>query len=118
MNQGNICVSICGETADEVLAKLKSAEGLADVIEIRFDCLLPEQIEPLIGKLDEADHDLLLTFRPAEQGGRRSLTRADRIAFWDLVASRLTKNEPLVDHELDVDFVTNISEDRIIASAH
>jgi 3-dehydroquinate dehydratase / shikimate dehydrogenase len=117
MNHGKICVSVCGRTADEVVAKMKSAGELADVIEIRFDCLDPDQIEPLIEKIATDDRQLLITFRPAGQGGARSLTRDERIAFWELVATRL-RNEPLVDLELDVDFPTGIAEDRIIASAH
>ncbi len=39
MNNGKICVSVCAETADELIEQIKRAEDLADVIEIRFDCL-------------------------------------------------------------------------------
>ncbi|HQU85688.1 MAG TPA: shikimate dehydrogenase [Pyrinomonadaceae bacterium] len=39
MNNGKICVSVCAETADELIQQIKRAEDLADVIEIRFDSL-------------------------------------------------------------------------------
>ena len=32
MNKGKICVSVCAETADEMIAKIKQAEEFADVI--------------------------------------------------------------------------------------
>ena len=43
MNNGKICVSVCAETADELIEQIKRAENLADVIEIRFDCLEPSE---------------------------------------------------------------------------
>ena len=39
MNNGKICISICAETAEDLIAQIKRAEELADVIEIRFDYL-------------------------------------------------------------------------------
>ena len=39
MNNGKICISVCAETADELIEQIKRSEDLADVIEIRFDCL-------------------------------------------------------------------------------
>src|SRR5688500_1828871 len=116
--QGQICVSVCGETVADVISKMNSAAGLADVIEIRFDCLHPAQIEPLIDKLVDDDRKLLITFRPEQQGGRRGLTRAERIAFWDLISTRLARNEPLIDLELDADLPINNATHRVIVSAH
>ena len=45
MNNGKICVSVCAETADEMIEQIKRAEDLADVIEIRFDCLENKEIQ-------------------------------------------------------------------------
>ena len=47
MNNGKVCVSVCAETADEMIANIKRAEQYADVIEVRFDCLRGDQIENL-----------------------------------------------------------------------
>jgi 3-dehydroquinate dehydratase/shikimate dehydrogenase len=44
VNNGKICVSVCARTADEMIAKIKRSEEFAEVIEVRFDCLRPEQV--------------------------------------------------------------------------
>ena len=79
MNNGKICVSVCAETADELIEQIKRAEVLADVIEIRFDCLdeekfcyfSAEQLEPFFKKLTKLQLKklLLATNRPKDQGG-------------------------------------------------
>ncbi|MEO8574643.1 MAG: shikimate dehydrogenase [Pyrinomonadaceae bacterium] len=117
MNQGKICVSICGKTVAEVLGRIEQARDLADVIEVRFDYLLPEEIDPLLEILATRPEQLIITFRPEHQGGARSLSRDERIAFWNKVAVRLSA-ETLVDLECDMDFTVNIESDRIIGSAH
>src|SRR5213078_2423939 len=101
MNQGKICVSVCGKTASEVLDKISLAASDAEVIEIRFDCLNAEEIAPLIENLDSITTPLLITLRPTEQGGYRDLTTDDRREFWDLVSSRLKRKNIFVDHEFD-----------------
>ena len=68
MNNGRICVSVCGETADETLAQIERAAGLADIVEIRFDCLDPSEIASVLDRLCVVNTPLLLTYRPAEQG--------------------------------------------------
>ncbi len=76
MNNGKICVSVCAKTTEELIEKISCAKNLADVIELRFDCL--EKIEPekLWNKVKQIrqsfDGKLLATFRPIEQGGKRS----------------------------------------------
>ncbi|MGI8848585.1 MAG: shikimate dehydrogenase [Pyrinomonadaceae bacterium] len=86
MNNGKICVSVCAKTTEELIEKISCAKNLADVIELRFDCL--EKIEPekLWNKIKQIrqsfDGKLLATFRPIEQGGKRNLTFAERKEFW------------------------------------
>lgn len=84
MNNGKICVSIGTETADEMIAKIKQAEKLADVIEVRFDRLLSDQIDPALELIESIQHtaELIATFRPAEQGGRREISFDERKRFW------------------------------------
>lgn len=87
MNDGKICVSVCAKTADELIQQIKRAEELADVIEIRFDCLdetvKPESLWSDLKKLRQNfDGNLLATFRPAEQGGKRKLKLTERREFW------------------------------------
>ena len=92
MNNGKICVSVCAKTADEMIAKIKQAEQFADVIEVRFDCLEPDQISDLRSQISNLGSQtaLLTTFRAPEQGGngdasideRRAFRYANHSEFW------------------------------------
>jgi 3-dehydroquinate dehydratase/shikimate dehydrogenase len=86
MNEGKICISICAATADELFAQIERAELPADVIEVRFDCLTPDQIGPAVAKAAEwkesHSDNLLATFRSQEQGGKRPLSTEERSEFW------------------------------------
>ncbi|MBP7415648.1 MAG: shikimate dehydrogenase [Pyrinomonadaceae bacterium] len=84
MNNGKICVSVCAETADEMIANIKRAEQFADVIEVRFDCLPSDQIETLRSQISDCNFEkpLLATFRAHEQGGHREVSRDERRVFW------------------------------------
>ncbi|MEQ1921366.1 MAG: shikimate dehydrogenase [Pyrinomonadaceae bacterium] len=106
MNNGKICVSVCAETADEMIANIKRAEQFADVIEVRFDCLAVEEFDlngttwktkwgeivnaRAAGKktfwdrvLGSARKDIISTLRSCEQGGRRTLSEEERHDFWN-----------------------------------
>ncbi|MCU1290315.1 MAG: Shikimate dehydrogenase [Acidobacteria bacterium] len=86
MNNGKICVSVCAASADELIEQIKRAEKLADVIEIRFDCLKDIEEANLWRIIGTASQNfkgkLLATFRPSEQGGKRNLSFAERENFW------------------------------------
>ncbi len=118
MNQGKICVSICGETTSEILGRIERARELADVIEIRFDCLHPEQIPSLVERLGSVGKQLLITFRPAEQGGTRPLSIGEGTKFWEFIDSNLKADNYLVDHEFDMDFRLKLGSERTIVSMH
>jgi len=68
MNNGKICVSVCSETADEMIAKIKQAEEFADVVEVRFDCLADSEFDRSLELLKNLDckKPLLATLRPNE----------------------------------------------------
>lgn len=90
MNKGKICVSVCAETADETIAKIRRADEFADVIEVRFDCLPKAEIEWLLRPLEGTsnsikeltDRPIVSTFRPKVQGGYRELSLTERADFW------------------------------------
>jgi 3-dehydroquinate dehydratase/shikimate dehydrogenase len=88
MNHGKICVSVCAKTADELIEKIKRAESLADVIEIRFDWLNDwKQIGLVLQNLSQTTYsyrkfEILATFRPKDQGGNGDWRLRDRLAFW------------------------------------
>ncbi len=94
MNNGKICVSVCAETADEMIAKIKQAEQFADVIEVRFDCLEKSELEILHTRIanscgpsnriiDSTKLPIVSTFRPKDQGGCRELNLEERSDFWN-----------------------------------
>jgi 3-dehydroquinate dehydratase/shikimate dehydrogenase len=94
-------VPVCEKHFADVEDACTRASEVADIIELRLDCLDQEgwaaQLEPLIRKQSRL---LILTFRPAEQGGHRVLSRQQREAFWveDWAATR----ETLADIESDL----------------
>ena len=86
MNDGKICVSVCAKKADEFIESIKRAAKVADVIELRFDCLDTVEPEKFFKELKQIRHNngikLLVTFRPKEQGGKRDLSFEERFNFW------------------------------------
>lgn len=80
MNNGKICISICAETADEFSHNILIAKSMADLIELRFDCLTEGEMEQVKYDYDE---NYIFTFRPKEQGGNRQLSLAERERFWN-----------------------------------
>ena len=99
MNNGKICISICAKTTDELFEKIARAEALADVIELRFDCLNPDQVDPAIEKLPTIEKTYLLTYRPSEQGGMRVLPLNARLMFWKKVLPALAGRVDGLEHE-------------------
>ena len=76
-----VCVPVCAKSVTELAAACARASEWADVIELRLDCLqdLDFEIETFVRKLSRP---IILTLRPAEQGGYRTLGRPEREAFW------------------------------------
>jgi len=104
MNNGKICVSVCAETADELIARLKRAEKLADVIEIRFDCLESLEVEKVLSWLNadkKSEKFILVTFRQPEQGGKKKLLSNYHIDFWSNTS--VDKSADWADFEFDLD---------------
>jgi 3-dehydroquinate dehydratase / shikimate dehydrogenase len=82
-NQGRICVSLCAKTAGELAEKIERASPLADIIEVRFDCLEPERLEECLDIALSARAEVLATFRPKGEGGFRDISDDERIDFWN-----------------------------------
>ena len=118
MNKGKICISICAKTAGELYQKIARAEPLADVIELRFDCLNPDQVDRALENLPAIGKTYLLTYRPSEQGGLRVLPSNVRVMFWKKALKALAGRDLLIDLEADIDFPFGFDRSRIIRSAH
>jgi 3-dehydroquinate dehydratase/shikimate dehydrogenase len=66
MNNGKICISVCAETADELYYQLEKASRLADLVEVRLDCLQADEFDrslEVIATL-RTNIPLLATLRP------------------------------------------------------
>lgn len=112
MNSGKVCVSVCAETADALIAKIKRAEEFADVIEVRFDCLPPVEIDASIAAISST-RPLIATFRSPDHGGVREIVADERLSFWQKDLSKFWA----VDLEEDIVSTTQTSAKRI-ASFH
>lgn len=85
-----LCIPVCVRAAPDLPRAVDGAAAVADVIELRFDCLEEAQLDSLLveqgrhlGELiSRCQRPLIFTFRPAEQGGRRALSFAERGHFW------------------------------------
>jgi 3-dehydroquinate dehydratase/shikimate dehydrogenase len=86
---------------------------VADIIELRLDCLedLDFEIETFVSKLS---HPIILTLRPAEQGGYRVLGRPEREAFW----AKKFKADLLCDIEADLVATSSFDWPHVIVSHH
>jgi 3-dehydroquinate dehydratase / shikimate dehydrogenase len=80
-----VCVSVCETDLDALRSACERAAELADLIELRLDCLeaIPEDLTEVTQTLFRP---LILTFRPSEQGGHRDLTHEERQRFWSAIA--------------------------------
>jgi 3-dehydroquinate dehydratase / shikimate dehydrogenase len=100
-----VCVPVCAKSVTGLEEACARASEYADVIELRVDCLqdLDFEIETFVSKLSRP---IILTFRPAEQGGYRFLARPEREAFW----AKNLKTDWLCDIESDlqVEFGPNV----------
>jgi 3-dehydroquinate dehydratase/shikimate dehydrogenase len=128
-----VCVPLCRATEGELRDALLSAAEVADLVELRLDCLDPSQLEPVISTFPilakAAGVSLIITLRAMEEGGQNSLGRSQRIAFWSMIATfcgpAAGTAQFLFDVEADLLFDKshqslwdNLGWDRIICSYH
>jgi 3-dehydroquinate dehydratase/shikimate dehydrogenase len=85
-NSAKICVPVCVQHAGDLAAAIKRAAEVADIIELRLDCLEATQLSVievyLPAVLKDFRHPFIFTFRSSDQGGQRTLDAADRVSFW------------------------------------
>jgi 3-dehydroquinate dehydratase/shikimate dehydrogenase len=118
MNKGKICVSVCAEHADEFVKNIERGEEFGDVVELRFDFLAKNELENALKKTStlKTEKNLLLTFRPKQQGGMRDLSRPEREIFW---SSGYDFRTNWADVEIDlVETVSHRLFEKIVCSHH
>ena len=106
-----VCVPLCEPDLNALQHSSDRARACSDIIELRLDCV----DQPGTISLNTFPRPLILTFRPADQGGYRKLSREDRLAFWN---SRFS--QPGIWWDLEADLVQHLSPDwsRVILSHH
>lgn len=81
-----ICVPVCVSRLDELERAIGRASEVADIIELRLDCVSKERLTEVLQNFGRfrklAGRPFIVTFRPAEQGGHRAISLEERIEFW------------------------------------
>ncbi len=81
-----LCVPVCERSFSALQASCRKAAELSDIIELRLDCLHPAELEKLSDNVSQLLSNLsgpvILTLRPANQGGHRELIVDERLNFW------------------------------------
>lgn len=104
-----VCVPVCEQSLDAFESASVLACESADLIELRLDCLAA--LGDWQRVLSRVSRPVILTFRPAEQGGRRELDRHTREAFW--------QTAPRTDWwDVESDLLPGIDWSRVIISHH
>ncbi|HKO97475.1 MAG TPA: shikimate dehydrogenase [Pyrinomonadaceae bacterium] len=100
-SKATICVPICEQSISALAEALVSAALSADLLELRLDCLnhtsvsdVALALNPLLSNFSKP---VILTLRPANQGGYQELSSESRLQFWQ-------SNRPLTDALLDIEF--------------
>jgi 3-dehydroquinate dehydratase/shikimate dehydrogenase len=128
-NRARICVPVCVKSAHELEETIARAAAAGDLVELRFDCLEPSELEQGIlvahTLIDRLGKPTIVTFRATEQGGERALDRESRIKFW-LFDKR--QYAALYDMELDLalgldstevaQYLLNLNWENIVCSHH
>ena len=122
MSAARICVPVCVGRSEELPGAVARAARLADVVELRFDCLeagqLTRALESIDALLDSQPQPFIFTLRHAAHGGRVKLDAAERVQFWSRLRSLLAARsragksvaENYVDLELDMDSAAGAPE--------
>ncbi|HSQ25248.1 MAG TPA: shikimate dehydrogenase [Pyrinomonadaceae bacterium] len=78
-----ICVPVCTRGVGEMREAIERAAEVADVIELRLDCLNDlNAASRITGQARISERPLILTLRCAEQGGQSSFDYDSRRRFW------------------------------------
>ncbi len=104
-----ICVPVCVQRASELTAAIERAATVADIVELRLDCLPDNEPEASLPTLaaclkstgpNGVGAPTILTLRSAEQGGHTSAKLDARRRFWKSLGN--IPSSCLIDLELDL----------------
>jgi 3-dehydroquinate dehydratase/shikimate dehydrogenase len=95
-----ICVPVCVRHLDEFAGAMKAAAAVADIVEVRADCLTVADAASLLQHLGDQDRQLIVTLRSPEEGGHAAIDFEARRRFW--TALQPLPPNSLIDLEMDL----------------
>ena len=97
-----ICVPVCVRHSDEMRDAIAAAVRVADMVELRADCLVDPQatLAFLHERALAIGRPLIVTMRSPEQGGRAEIDYEARRRFWSSL--RNLPADSLIDLEFDL----------------
>lgn len=106
-NSVRICAVVCEQHAGVLPQAIARAAEVADIIELRLDCLVdvsPDNLfEACSDLLQRATRPVIVTLRSPDEGGRQTIERSKRLEFWRSAIRRLMSfKEVFVDIEADI----------------
>jgi 3-dehydroquinate dehydratase/shikimate dehydrogenase len=96
-----VCVPVCVSNLDELPDALEAAAQVADIVEVRADCLELADPDRLAQLAHAVRRPLIMTLRSADQGGHTSHDLESRRRFW----TALTNTPPKTFKDLELDLV-------------
>ncbi|HEX8921861.1 MAG TPA: shikimate dehydrogenase [Pyrinomonadaceae bacterium] len=85
-NTARICVPVCERRAIDLREAVMRAGAIADLVELRLDYLQGDELfkalRSLPSLISASERPVIVTLRPAEQGGQREMDNLTRIIFW------------------------------------
>ncbi len=101
-----ICVPVCARTVRELREEINRASAVADLIELRLDCLNAAELDKagrcLNDLLVSCRQPVVLTLRSATEGGQCSLSNLERHHFWLKHLAPDKHSAAFIDIELDL----------------
>jgi 3-dehydroquinate dehydratase/shikimate dehydrogenase len=125
-----VCVPVCVGRSEELRPAAERAAALADVVELRLDCLEPSELDGALGEIEsllQSPHTFIFTLRHTGQGGVRAhaddARRAFRARLRGLLAAAGAPKRHFVDLEFDDPAARALVKDfaacaRVICSQH
>ena len=96
----SICVPVCVRHIDELPDAMNAAAAVADIVELRADCLASSEAASLWQPVSDHKGPLILTLRSPEEGGHSAIDFETRRRFWTALKS--LPEGSLIDLELDL----------------
>jgi 3-dehydroquinate dehydratase/shikimate dehydrogenase len=95
-----ICVPVCVRHIDDLPGAMNAAAAVADIVELRADCLVSSDAASLLQTVGDQKGPLILTLRSPEEGGQSQNEFETRRRFWTALKS--LPEGSLIDLELDL----------------